>query len=203
MAHDADELRARIDQQRSEITGTVEQIENRIMPGRIMARRSDRIRRTLTDWKDVVMGNDEPDYFDPRTPDWSGTTAYVPGGQSSTIASAVESGKSTLQQAPAMVRRQARGNPFAAGAIALGAGWLVGSMAPRTRREAALSRRIEPALASAAATVATEGREMMSDLEQPAHDAVDAVRATGREAAADLGAETRHAADEVRETVRD
>jgi hypothetical protein len=62
MAEDPDQMRARIDHQRSEITQTVDEIGNRVSPSHIVARRQDRMRRRLTDWRDLVFGNDEPDY---------------------------------------------------------------------------------------------------------------------------------------------
>lgn len=121
---DTEQLRARIEEQRMGITGTVEQIENRIMPGRIMARRRDSVRRALTDLRDTVLGNDEPDY--------SGTSALT-------------SAKEGVQHAPQTIRRQARGNPMAAGAVALGAGWLVATVLPRTQEERAMARRVAEA----------------------------------------------------------
>ena len=61
MAQEPDQLRNQLDRQRAEIAGTVDQIENRVNPSHVLARRSDRIKRRVTDWKDAVFGNDEPD----------------------------------------------------------------------------------------------------------------------------------------------
>lgn len=174
---DTEQLRARIEEQRMEITGTVEQIENRIMPGRIMARRRDSVRRTLTDWRDTVLGNDEPDY--------SGTSALT-------------SAKEGVPHAPQTIRRQARGNPMAAGAVALGAGWLVATVLPRTQEERAMARRMEPKLAEAASAVKSEGQALASDLEEPARDAVEQVKHTGQEVASELRDEAKDAASSVR-----
>lgn len=217
MAHDVDELRAQIDARRSEISGTVEQIENRIRPGRIVARRRDRMRRTITDWKDSVFGNDEPDY--PRA-DWyrTGASSYpgawnpeyrahddgpgMAGRAADTATSAADAVRSSVHDAPSMVRRQTRGNPLAAGLVAAGAGWLVGSVLPGSAREHAMAQRIEPALADAAAAVRHEGEELAGELREPVRDAVDEIKQTGMEAVADVRDEAKHAAGSVTQTAR-
>ena len=211
MAQDTDELRARLDEQRAEISGTVEQIENRIMPGRIMARRRDRVRRTMTDWKDAIFGNDEPQY----AWDTFGTSQYAgsqyrggsgyDGSQEGLVhragdaaSSAVDSARESLHAAPERMRRQARGNPMAAGAVALGAGWLIGSLMPKTEEEQIMARRLEPALANAASTVKSEGQSIASELQEPAREAMDRVKQTGQEAASELKDDAREAASTVR-----
>jgi hypothetical protein len=198
-----------------EITGTVEQIENRIMPGRIIARRRDRVRRTLTDWKDTVFGNDEPEYPDAwalyRTTsggyagNGSGGEAHRAGGEeglvgrvSDTTSHALESAKEGVHHAPQMLRRRTRGNPMAAGAIALGAGWLFATVLPRTQEERAMARRIEPKLAETAAAVKSEGQALASDLAEPAREAVEQVKHTGQEVASELRDEAKDAASSVR-----
>jgi ElaB/YqjD/DUF883 family membrane-anchored ribosome-binding protein len=62
VAERAEELRDQLDAQRAGISRTVEQIENRVTPGRVLSRRRYRMRRSVVDWKDRLMGNDEPDY---------------------------------------------------------------------------------------------------------------------------------------------
>jgi hypothetical protein len=207
MAQDADELRAQIDAQRSEITGTVEQIENRIRPGRIMARRRDRIRRTMIDWKDSVFGNDEPDYphmgWYPaaQNPYASGALDRRDDRDDDTGLMARASGTvSSVSDAPDMVRRQTRGNPIAAGLIAAGAGWLIGGVLPRSERERSMARRIEPALSDAADVVKHEGQELAGELREPVREATDEVKHTGEAAIADLRDEAKDAAGSVRES---
>jgi ElaB/YqjD/DUF883 family membrane-anchored ribosome-binding protein len=244
MADDADRLRARIEEQRSEITGTVRQIENRVRPGRIVARRRARIRRTLTDWRDVVFGNDEPDYptgwyqygwastpnrsrayqqqrrSDPygrvRTDqrgddggpydDGDGRMSHVSDRAhgavdrvSDTASDLASSARDTAREAPTMVRRQTRGNPLAAGAIALGVGWLASSLLPATERERHLARQLEPKLADAAASAKDEARSLADEMREPARDAAEHVKETGREAAGDLRDDAKEAAGSVRQ----
>ena len=62
MADRTDELREDIERQRQSIGYTVDQIQNRVSPGRITARGRYRVRRWLIDTKDQVMGNDQSEY---------------------------------------------------------------------------------------------------------------------------------------------
>lgn len=199
MAQDTDQLKAEIDQQRAAISGTVEQIENRVSPSRMMARRQDRFRRRLTELRDTVFGNDEPDYpyssrqdyatrqmfgYDSGPEPWTSPT-YIPGRYpgsgvpSDTDRSAVES----VQHAPQALRRQTRGNPMAAGLVALAGGWLFGSLLPESRQERQLARKLEPEMAEAAAALKSEGMELAHDLTEPAKEAAEDLKQTGREAA--------------------
>ena len=201
MAQEPDQLRDQIDRQRAEISGTVDQIENRVNPSHVLARRSDKVKRRMTDWKDAVFGNDEPDYPQPRS-----RTVHPPRGATASdqssgdgvgdrVGDAMSSASGSIQQAPQAVRRQARGNPMAAGAIALGAGWLIGSLLPESRTEQRAARRLEPQLSDAADTVRQEGEALADDLKQPAREAADQVKQTGRDAATEVkdhGADAAH-----------
>ena len=200
MAQDTDQLKAEIDQQRAAISGTVEQIENRVSPSRMMARRQDHFRRRLTELRDTVFGNDEPDYpyssrppyatrqmfgYDSGPESWRSST-YIPGRypgsgvpSSDSDRSAVES----VQHAPQVLRRQTRGNPMAAGLAALAGGWLFGSLLPESRQERQLARKLEPEMAEAAAALKSEGMELAHDLTEPAKEAAEDLKQTGREAA--------------------
>jgi hypothetical protein len=88
VAERAEELRGQLDMQRADISRTVEQIENRVSPSRVLSRRKYRMRRSFTDLKDRLMGNDEPDYPSnwyaqpaaPLGPQYAGGTQYTYGG---------------------------------------------------------------------------------------------------------------------------
>ncbi len=56
-----------------------------------------------------------------------------------TVQDAASTAADAVQQAPQAIRRQTRGNPLAAGLIAFGAGWLVSSLLPASRREQELA----------------------------------------------------------------
>jgi len=201
MAQDTDELRDQIDQQRAEISDTVDQIETRVNPTHMLARRQDRITRRLTDWKDSVFGNDEPDYRQPsyRGNAYAGQTSQHDHGLAGRIGDTASSASDALQQTPEAVRRQTRGNPLAAGAIALGAGWLIGSLLPASRQEQRMMKQVEPQLSQAATAVAREGQQLADDLKEPVQQAVEEVKQTGQEAAHEIKDQGTQATQEVKD----
>ena len=190
MAEEPNELTDRIERQRESISATVDEIENRISPSRIAARRTYRMKRTVVDWKDRLMGNDEPDY------PWNRSMASTGMWESSNTEhqGLRERAAESAQHAPEAIRRQTQGNPFAAGVIALGAGWLTASLLPETRSERRVVQKIQPGLESAARTVRDEATELAGELREPAKQAVGEVTDRGREAGEQLAAETRSAA---------
>jgi hypothetical protein len=181
-----EQMRARIDQQRDEIGHTVDQIGNRVSPSHIVARRQDRMRRRITGWKDSVFGNDEPDFPSPRADRYRFEDQTTGGGHS-------------VQEAPMAIRRQTRGNPMAAGAIAVAAGWLLGGLLPESRPERQLMKRVEPQLADAASEAKREGRALADDLREPAKDAAEHVKEAGSQAAEDVKNQAGESARSVRE----
>jgi hypothetical protein len=197
-------MRARIDQQRDEISNTVDQISNRVSPSHIVARRQDRMRRRLIGWKDAVFGNDEVDFPAPRgersrfaeQPAADGRSESGIRGRAGEMASGAAS---AVQETPTAIRRQTRGNPMAAGAIAVAAGWLVGGLLPETGREKQVVKLVEPQLAEAASEAKSEGRELVEDLREPAMDAADHVKEAGMHAADDAKDLARQSARSVGE----
>jgi hypothetical protein len=201
MAQEPDQLKAQIDEQRAEISGTIDQIENRVNPSHVLARRQDRVRRRLTNWKDSVFGNHEPDYPAPRGYPFADDRGSGNGhGVGQRVGGIASSASDTVQHAPTAMRRQTRGNPMAAGAIALGAGWLIGSLLPQSRTEQRVVRRVEPQLSDAADTVKDEARALADDLKEPAKQAAEQVKQSGKDAATEVKDHGTHGARDVENT---
>jgi hypothetical protein len=198
MAEDPEQMRARIEHQRSEITHTVDQIGNRVSPSHIVARRQDRMRRRFTDWRDLVFGNDEPDYRQ-REDRYRFPATSDEGGMRNRAGEAAAHASSAVQQAPSAMRRQTRGNPMAAGAVALGAGWLIGSLLPESRSERRSVQRVQPHLAEAAAEARDEARGLAEDLREPAKEAADHVKDAGSRAADEVKGQADESARNVRQ----
>lgn len=112
MTSDTDRLRADIEDTRADLGHDVDALTEKVDPRRMADRSLQSIRDTAVDVKEQVMG----------------TGSDLAEGVSVTAAEAV--------RAPI---RGTRGNPLAAGLIAFGVGWLLGSVLPmsETEREAA------------------------------------------------------------------
>jgi hypothetical protein len=183
-------LRAQLDEQRTRIGHTVDQIEDRVRPGRIAERQRGRMKVRLVTWKEAVMGSDD----DPYDGGDAGETHRF-SDASEAARERASSVASTVGETPDMIRRRTRGNPAAPGLIAFGAGLLVASVTPTTRREQRALRQIEPQLGRAAREVADAGREVADEVQESAREAAHEVKETASNAAS-------HVADDSRDAVR-
>ena len=200
MADRTEELREDIQRQRQSIGYTVDQIQNRVSPGRITARGRYRVRRWLIDTKDQVMGNDQSDYPWER---WSRDLNQKVGDMSDRAADAVAGARDTLTEAPEKLRQKTKGNPLAVGLIAFGGGMLAGALLPESRVEGRAMRRVEPALAGAASEAGHIAREIADDVRESAGDSVEQIKEKASAAADNVKEEAREAADRTKEAAHE
>ena len=212
MADRTQELREDIERQRRSIGYTVDQIQNRVSPGRITARGRYRVRRWLIDSKDRVMGNDQSDYPWER---WSRDLSQKAGDMSDRAGDAVTGAKDVLSQkavemsdragdavsgakdilteAPEKLRQKTKGNPLAVGLIAFGGGILAGALLPESQIEGRAMRSVEPTLAGAASGAAQVAREIGEDVKESTSASVEEVKEKASTAADNVKEEARKA----------
>ena len=89
----------------------------------------------------------------------------------------------TVKAAPDMARRQTRGNPLAAGAVALAAGWLVGSLLPASAKERELATTAKEQAQPLVDEAKSVAQETAQHLKEPAQQAAQSVKETARRAA--------------------
>lgn len=171
MAQRTDELRKDIEERRSSITHTVDEIENRVHPGHVAARNTYKVRRRFASLKDNIMGSEND---------------YGNGGVMDRV-----------KEAPETVTRKTRGNPLAAGAIAVGAGALMATLLPPTRQEQRLVEKIQPELEGAMSEVTDAGREMASEAADVARESVSHLTESAKAAGEDLMDEAKGAKNRV------
>ena len=179
-SNDPDEIRRQIDATRNDLAGNVDLLEEKVSPGKIVDRRVGAAKSAVGNVRDSVMGK------------------VHSGGDSAS--SAADSAKSALSSAgdavtgaPQTVTSQTQGNPLAAGVIAFGVGWLLGSILSPSKQEQKLAAQVkdqaQPAITESAKHIADEVKE-------PGQQAVAEVKDSATSAAQDLGDEAKsHAAD--------
>jgi ElaB/YqjD/DUF883 family membrane-anchored ribosome-binding protein len=218
MADRTEELREDIERQRQSIGYTVDQIQNRVSPGRITARGRYRVRRWLIDTKDQVMGNEQSAYpwerwshdLSEKAGDMSDRAADAvtgakdmlsekAGDMSDRAADAVAGAKDTLTEAPEKLRQKTKGNPLAVGIIAFGGGMLAGALLPESRLEGRAVRRVEPALAGAVSGAGHIASEIADDVKESAGASVEQVREKASAAAENVKEEALEAVDRTKE----
>ena len=209
---DPDQIRREIERTQNALSSDVDALSEKVTPGRIVERRVNRARSTATRWKDRVMGSNPLRGGSEGLSAAGGAardTAQQVAGTSSSAASFVTGTASqtasavgeAVSEAPRLARQQAQGNPLAAGLIAFGAGWLISSLLPATRREQQLAEQTRDKASELGQPVAEAARraatEVKDNLAQPAQQAVETVRETTAEAGRTVAAEGKDAAGQV------
>ena len=182
MGEESDQLRREIERTRRELGTDVDALGEKVSPRRVMERRVDRTRNAIGGLRERVMGS---------TSDVSSSAGGAVSGAASTVQDRVSGAASGVQDAASSVgdsaaeaahraRRQAQGNPLAAGLIAFGVGWLVSSLLPASQRERELAHQVkdqaEPAVQAVGQQAGQALSEVKDNLQQPAEQAVQSVR---------------------------
>jgi hypothetical protein len=188
MAETTSELRRDLDDQREGMARTVDEIQNRVSPGRVWARENYRMRNRLTDWKDRIMGSDQPDYL----------SGYRRETEGSALGERFSDAKETVAGAPEAMRRQTQGNPLAAGLIAFGAGLLVSSLIPETEREQRLVEGVQPLVSDVVDEARQAATAVAQELKEPAEQAMQEVKDAAQQAASDVCDTAQSGVEEVR-----
>lgn len=182
---DPDVIRADIERTRSELSRDVNALGESVTPGNLARKGADEIKDRAVGLKDSIMGS-------------AGDAGHA---TSQTASSMVSSVGDATQGAASTVKRQTRGNPLAAGVVALGLGWLVGSLLPATAKEQqvaeAVKDRAAPMLDEAQSTVKQVASESAERLKEPVQEAVQSVKAHAQESVQTVKQEGQSAAQDV------
>ena len=136
MGKSAEELRAEAAYQREQLSETVDAIGDRVSPGRIMERRTNRVKDGLGRARESVIG---------RADSTSHSLAGTAGGLGSTASDAGSAVAGLPSTAAHGMTSTAQGNPLMAGAVAFGAGLLVAAIFPGTKAEGKAATKLKDA----------------------------------------------------------
>lgn len=187
---DPDVIRAEIERTRSELSRDVNALGESVTPGNMARKGADKVKDRAVGLKDHIMGS---------ASDAGHVTSQSASSMASTVGDASHGAAST-------VKRQARGNPLAAGLVALGAGWLLGSLLPASSKEQevaeAVKDRAAPVLDEAQSTVKQVAQESAEHLKEPAQDAVQTVKERAQDSVETVKQEGQAAAQDVSESAK-
>lgn len=213
MTSDTEHIRRQIEGTRRELSSDVNALTEKVTPSRIVGRRVDRARESLTNLKERIMGSSYSttgtmSSAASGTADRVSTVASDAAGRVSDLASGAAD---TVRATPHAVRRQTEGNPLAAGLVAFGAGWLISSLLPTTRKEKELAVQAKDVAAERLQPVAQQvASEIKDNLREPAQQAVESVKSSASSATDNVTEESRRAtqhvtgrASEAKDNVRD
>jgi len=189
-SNDPDEIRRQIDETRADLSANVDALGESVRPGNVAKRQVDKVKGGITDLKDKVMGEAD--------------------NAGSNLSDSVGSAKDAVASAPSMATRKTRGNPWAAGLIAFGAGMLLSSLIPATDVEkeaaASLKDKAEPLTEQAkeaakdlAQSVKEPAQQAVQQVRDRATDAADTVKGEASQQASDVASSSKDAAQQVKE----
>ncbi|MDP8931155.1 MAG: DUF3618 domain-containing protein [Actinomycetota bacterium] len=202
-ADEPDQIRREIEDTQRALSADVDTLTDKVNPSRVVRHRMKgvqnrvgRVRGVLTSMRDTIMGSASSGVS--RAGDTI-TSAASNVRESTSAAAATAAG--AVESTPQAVRRQTQGNPLAAGLVAFGAGWLVSSLLPATRREQDAVTRVEDVVREHGQPVGEQlsqvAAQMKDNLREPAHQAAESVRSSAGHAASRLSDEARSAAEDV------
>ena len=177
--NDPDAIRAEIDRTRGRLSEDVDVLTESVRPSSVAKRTAQRASTKAGRLKETVMG-----------------TAHDTVDSGSGLA---QGAVDTVKEAPDLARRQARGNPLAAGAVALAAGWLVGSLLPASSKERELATTVKEQAQPLVDEATSVVKETAGNLKEPAQQAVDSVKETAREGAQHVRDDGSSAVQDVKE----
>lgn len=198
MSNDPDEIRARIEGTQAALSRDVDALTEKVSPSRVMHRRVDRAREGAVNLKDKIMGSAQETTW--AASDRMSSVSDKASGVASNVTD-------TVQSAPQAARRRTQGNPFAAGMVAFGLGWLVSSLVPSTQAERRLATQAKDQAGDMLQPVAEQAKAVASDmaenLREPAQQAVQSVKSTAQDAAGTVKDESMGAAQHVQGHAQD
>ncbi|RHA44439.1 DUF3618 domain-containing protein [Cellulomonas rhizosphaerae] len=178
MSTDPDQIRADIERTRTELSSDVDALSDKVSPTQAAQRQADRLKSAASSVKDRVLGS-------------------VHDGSDAVGSSASSLGDKTTAL-PGAARDRAAGNPLAAGLVAFGAGLLVASLLPSTRREQDLATGAKEQAAPLVEDVKGAAQDVAANLKAPAQEAAAAVKDTATDAAAHVKDQGRSAVQDVK-----
>ncbi|MFW3387497.1 UNVERIFIED_CONTAM: DUF3618 domain-containing protein [Kocuria sp. CPCC 205274] len=197
-----EQIRADIEATRARLGSDVDAVAEKVTPERVVERQKDKVRGKVQDTvhgvRERVMGSSDDEFT---------VGGYSTGDVRDEAAYRADQARGAVQNAPATAKAKTRGNPLAAGLIALGAGWLVGSLLPSTQKEQELvadaADRVQPHAQHAVESAKSAAQEVAQDLKEPAQEAAQSVKETAQSGAQEVKQQGQGEAQHLKSSAQD
>lgn len=200
MSDDPEVLRRQIEQTRSDLSRDVDALGEAASPGNVARRQAEKVSETVTgagrSLKEKVMGSDDPG----SGPGMGQRASDAASDVGERVGEVAGSARDTVASAPTQARRETRGNPMAAGLIALGAGWLLGSLLPGSEKERELAVTAKERVGDSGLVdeVRSVAQDVVEDVKPQAQEAADQVKQSASESVEHVKDEAGSAAEDVK-----
>ncbi|MCT1803289.1 hypothetical protein CKW39_01465 [Kocuria sp. WRN011] len=188
-----EEIRAEIEATRARLSADVDAVTEKVTPENVVDRQKNKARNKIQGVRESIMG--------------SADDARVAGHHAAhdlrdEASYRMDQAGNAVSNAPAAAKAKTRGNPLAAGLIALGAGWLVGSLLPSSKKEQELvadaADRVQPHVQSAVDSTKEAAQDIAQDLKEPAKEAAQSVKETAQSGAEEVKSQGQREADQLK-----
>jgi ElaB/YqjD/DUF883 family membrane-anchored ribosome-binding protein len=179
MGQSTEELKRDIEHTRADMSGTIDAIEDRVSPSRMIQRRKNRVSESVHTLRERVMG----------------AASDMEHG----VAAAASDVTGTIKDAPQAVAKGTEGAPMVAGAIALGLGFLVAVAFPTSRTEREAGTKVADKLEPAKQELMNSAKEVAENLKEPAKQAAQEVKDAASESATAVTSTAREAVEDTKQ----
>ena len=183
MGQSTDELRRDIEVTRDDMSGTLDAIGDRLIPGRVAQRQKNRMSATVRSWRDRVMG----------------TASDMEHGLSSATGDAADA----VKQTPQMVTEKTQGSPMMAGAVAMGVGFLAAVAFPATEKERRAAESVKDTIEPARQQVMDSAKEVAQHMKEPAREAAEEIKQAASQGATEVASTAREAAQDTKQQAQE
>lgn len=193
-----EEIRAEIEATRARLGADVDAVSEKVTPENVVDRQKNKARHKIQNVRESVMG--------------SADDARVAGHHAAhdlrdEASYRMDQAGNAVSNAPATAKAKTRGNPLAAGLIALGAGWLVGSLLPSNKKEQELvaeaADRAQPHVQSAVDSTKEAAQDIAQDMKEPAKQAAESVKETAQSGAEQVKSQGQQEAGQLKGSAQD
>ncbi len=188
-----EEIRRDIERTRAELSDNVNALGDSTSPSNIARGQVDKVKEGVSTLKERVFGAAEDPYDDGMT----GEARAVVGDAREAAADAVSDARDAVSDAPQRLKASTRGNPLAAGLIALGIGALIGGLIPSTQREREAAHQLKDAAAPLIDEAKQMATEVKDNLQPLAQEAAESVRDVAQDAGDQVKQDALQAKDQV------
>ena len=186
MGQESEELRADIEGRRESMTGTIDAIEDRVVPGRIIERRRQVAREWVGGVRERVMGRPQ-------------TLKHQASSAADRMGEGMSQVTDKISDAPTQVQQATAGSPLIAGAVAFGLGALIAAVLPETEPERRAIQAVQPQVDAATDAVTDAGQHALETAKGSAQEAAGELKESASDHARQVADEAKDKAQEVRD----
>ncbi len=190
-----EEIRQEIERTRAELSENVNALGDSASPSNIARGQVDKVKDSASSLKERVFGSPDNPYDDGMV----GDARSRLGNSGDNASGVVSDAREAVSDAPQQLKSRTRGNPIAAGLIAMGVGALIGGLIPASQKETEAAQELKDAaepLVDQAKQVANEAKDNLQPVVQEAV-------ASMKDAAQDAGENVKQDASQAKDEVTD